>query len=159
MAQSKPIKIREVWYGNLIFEFELIAILIHDFPYISMDTKFPVANDVSLNLIQLGLTLSDVNGNLPDFGGCESCPLLSNMRDFMVTRWFFGDNVYDLPSVEGGLYGGLKRVAVWREVGKSHQAGSDSFLTWHAFQKITDLYFIKGGAAKHAGVLYGLEVS
>ncbi|KAG9156046.1 hypothetical protein Leryth_012109 [Lithospermum erythrorhizon] len=217
--------------------------------YLDDHYKLLKANVDSLNLIQLGLTLSDVDGNLPDFGGSERfiwqfnfcdfdpahdphapdsiellarqgidfdlnriygvdsrafayfmlasgvvCnksvtwvtfhsaydfaylvkiltrrPLPGSVRDFLaVTRWFFGDNVYDLKHLlrfveGGGLYGGLERVAatvdVRREAGKSHQAGSDSLLTWQAFQKIRDLYFLKGGAAKHAGVLFGLEVS
>lgn len=70
-----------------------------------------------------------------------------------------------------GLHGGLDRVAqslgVPRVVGKSHQAGSDSLLTWHAFQKIKAAYFSNGNGGKdegcpsdeYAGILYGLDVS
>ncbi|KAI7992350.1 hypothetical protein LOK49_LG12G01659 [Camellia lanceoleosa] len=231
--KSKPVIIRQVWSENLESEFELIRDLIDRYPYISMDTEFPgvvfrpittvdhgcrmrlrpsdhykvlKSNVDALNLIQLGLTLSDAAGNLPDLGSGHNGFIWEfNFRDFDVARdahaldsidllrrqgidfdrnrfsraercrvgsrtfgnfeGFFGNNVYDLKHMIRfceSLYGGLDRVArsleVDRVVGKCHQAGSDSLLTWHAFQKMRDLYFVKDGPEKHAGVLYGLEI-
>ncbi|KAM7273763.1 hypothetical protein ACFE04_028427 [Oxalis oulophora] len=92
--------------------------------------------------------------------------LPDEMSGFLgVMEVFFGKNVYDLKHMIrfcDNLYGGLERVAktlkVDRTVGKCHQAGSDSLLTWQAFQKMKELHFTNGAEVMHAGVLYGLEL-
>lgn len=76
-------QIKEVWAHNVEEELLKIADLIVKFPYIAMDTEFPgclvsreqmgaadpyifVKGNVDvLNLIQLGITLSDAQGNMP----------------------------------------------------------------------------------------------
>nr|GEY34436.1 probable CCR4-associated factor 1 homolog 6 [Tanacetum cinerariifolium] len=86
LSKSDMIQIREVWDDNLEEEFEVIRGIVDAFPYIAMDTEFPGivlrpvgnfknSNDYHyqtlkdnvdmLKLIQLGLTFSDDQGNLP----------------------------------------------------------------------------------------------
>lgn len=92
--------------------------------------------------------------------------LPNSLEDFLtMVEVLFGKNVYDMKHMMkfcNALYGGLERVAstlnVGRAVGKSHQAGSDSLLTWHVFKKMMDTCFINNMAQKHAGVLFGLEM-
>mmetsp|Transcript_7921 Transcript_7921/g.13348 ORF Transcript_7921/g.13348 Transcript_7921/m.13348 type:complete len:314 (-) Transcript_7921:193-1134(-) len=82
-------EIREVWAYNLDDEMAIVRQLVEDYPYVAMDTEFPgiVARPVGsfrsshdyhyqtlrcnvdlLKIIQLGLTFSDAQGNLPP--GC-----------------------------------------------------------------------------------------
>jgi len=77
-------EIREVWASNLEQEMEHLRLLVEKYNYVAMDTEFPgvVARPVGvstpdyhyqtlrcnvdlLRIIQLGLTFSDADGNLP----------------------------------------------------------------------------------------------
>ncbi|XP_074269023.1 putative CCR4-associated factor 1 homolog 9 [Silene latifolia] len=94
-------------------------------------------------------------------------PLPSELRDFTgLIAIFFGEKVFDVKYMIkfcNGLYGGLDRVAktlnIERAVGKSHQAGSDSHLTWMVFMAIRDRGYFTGGIDRYAGSYFGLEVS
>ncbi|XP_057536154.1 probable CCR4-associated factor 1 homolog 11 isoform X2 [Amaranthus tricolor] len=91
-------------------------------------------------------------------------PLPSKLSTFLkLLKVFFGSRMFDVKYMIkfcDGLYGGLDRVAqlieVDRMVGQSHQAGSDSLLTWLVFQKITEAYFSEDGIDKYNGMLYGI---
>ncbi|KAL9263333.1 putative CCR4-associated factor 1 homolog 11 [Drosera capensis] len=268
-AVAKPIVIRQVWSSNLESEFHLIRSAIPDYPFVSMDTEFPGVvfhsvdpchqnnrnplnhylllkeNVDATTLIQLGFTLTDSDGNLPEFGtesryiwefnfkdfdlmsdphSVTSIELLrtqgvdfeknrefgvdarlfgellmgsalvcddkvcwvtfhsgydfgyviriltgkklpEELKDFMVLLEVFFPVVYDVKYLIkfcNSLYGGLDQVALRlgmeRDVGKGHQAGSDSLLTWRVFHRIRDTFFGGIDHEKHAGVLYGLEI-
>ncbi|KAE8731674.1 putative CCR4-associated factor 1-like protein 10 [Hibiscus syriacus] len=94
LPKSDSVHIREVWNDNLEEEFALIREIVDTYNYVAMDTEFPGVvlrpvgsfkniNDYNcqslkdnvdmLKLIQLGLTFSDENGNLPTCGTDSSC--------------------------------------------------------------------------------------
>lgn len=107
LPKSDSIHIREVWSDNLESEFALIREVVDDYPFIAMDTEFPgvvirpVGNFKHINeynyqtlkdnvdmlkLIQLGLTFSDKDGNLPTCGTDQHCIWQFNFREFNVAQ-------------------------------------------------------------------------
>ncbi|XP_042516536.1 probable CCR4-associated factor 1 homolog 11 [Macadamia integrifolia] len=108
--KNKEVVIVDVWANNLEFEFHRMASAAPYFPFVSIDTEFPgvvfrstaadkakstsrsmenyrvlKANVDSLHLIQLGITLTDYYGNLPDFGGSCGFVWQFNFKEFNVS--------------------------------------------------------------------------
>ncbi|KAF5738930.1 CCR4-associated factor 1 11 [Tripterygium wilfordii] len=116
-SSTKPVMVKEVWAGNLEFELRQIRQIIPYYPVVTIDTEFPgtiykadrdkISNNPSynyafmkanvdeLNIIQLGLTLSDEYGNLPDFGSACSYIWEFNFCDFDIDQ-----DPHDQDSIE-----------------------------------------------------------
>ncbi|KZV16360.1 hypothetical protein F511_12250 [Dorcoceras hygrometricum] len=122
LPKTDSIQIREVWNENLESEFALIRDIVDDYPYVAMDTEFPgvvlrpVGNFKHINeynyqtlkdnvdmlkLIQLGLTFSDKDGNLPTCGAGTSCIWQFNFREFNVSEDVFANDSIDLLRQSG----------------------------------------------------------
>ena len=103
---GETLRVREVWEDNLEHEMKIVRDCIEKYPFVAMDTEFPgvVARPVGnfknsseyhyqtlrvnvdmLKLIQLGLTLSDKDGNLPRHND-EICVWQFNFREFDVAN-------------------------------------------------------------------------
>ncbi|XP_065851275.1 probable CCR4-associated factor 1 homolog 11 [Euphorbia lathyris] len=159
--EAKPVIIREVWAENLEFEFSLIEKAIPLHPLVSLDTEFPgtifksnhnssasphdVYSNMKLNvdvlkIVQLGLTLSDPNGNLPSFGTESSYIWQFNFRDFDIHRDPCNEESIKLlkkqgidfnknreKGIDSRIFGGRW---VWSLV-TSHYKSSSTWITFH----------------------------
>lgn len=135
LIKDESIHIREVWNHNLEEEFALIREIVDDYPYVAMDSEFPGVvirpvgnfknitdynyqtlkdNVDMLKLIQLGLTFSDENGNLPTCGTDKFCIWQFNFREFDVS-----EDVYASDSIEL-----LKQCGI--DFKKNNEMGIDS---------------------------------
>jgi len=135
LIKDESIHIREVWSHNLEEEFALIHKVVDDYPYVAMDSEFPGVvirpvgnfknitdynyqtlkdNVDMLKLIQLGLTFSDEQGNLPTCGTDKFCIWQFNFREFDVE-----DDVYAADSIEL-----LKQCGI--DLKKNNDMGIDS---------------------------------
>lgn len=115
---SKLAMIRDVWADNLEAEFRVIRELVLMYPYVAMDTEFPgvVAKPVGsfrtthefyyqsvrcnvnlLKIIQLGITLMNERGEVPD----KCCTWQFNFR-FSLTEDIYAQDSIDLLK-NGGL--------------------------------------------------------
>ncbi|XP_031269941.1 probable CCR4-associated factor 1 homolog 6 [Pistacia vera] len=122
LPKGDSIQIREVWNDTLEQEFDLIRQIVDDFPYVAMDTEFPGivlrpvgnfknSNDYHyqtlkdnvdmLKLIQLGLTFSDEQGNLPTCGTDKYCIWQFNFREFNVNEDVFATDSIELLKQSG----------------------------------------------------------
>ncbi|MFS7895778.1 putative poly(A)-specific ribonuclease [Helianthus anomalus] len=97
VLKSDYVHIKEVWNDNLEEEFDLIREIVDDNPYIAMDTEFPGVDNVDmLKLIQLGLTFSDEDGNLPTCGTHKPCIWQFNFREFNVNEDIFANDSIEM---------------------------------------------------------------
>ncbi|KAL3618389.1 ccr4 associated factor [Castilleja foliolosa] len=123
LPKTDSIQIRDVWADNLDEEFALIREIVDAYPYIAMDTEFPgvVVRPVGnfknssdyhyqtlkdnvdlLKLIQLGLTFSDENGNLPTCGpDNKQCIWQFNFREFNPNEDVFANDSIELLRQSG----------------------------------------------------------
>ncbi|KAI5671853.1 hypothetical protein M9H77_12217 [Catharanthus roseus] len=122
LTKGDSVHIREVWNHNLEEEFALIRELVDDYPYVAMDTEFPGVvlrpvgtfkniNDYNyltlkdnvdmLKLIQLGLTFSDEEGNLPTCGFDVGCIWQFNFREFNLNEDMFANDSIELLKQSG----------------------------------------------------------
>ncbi|KAK8656239.1 hypothetical protein V6N13_098206 [Hibiscus sabdariffa] len=144
---KKPMIVRRVFADELERELMLIQSVIFKYPWASMDTEFPgtifkankeiirlnnpainyqylKSNVDNLNIIQLGLTLSDHEGNLPDFNTPFCYNWEFNFKDFDID----GD-LHDAESIEF-----LRRQGI--DFMKNKEKGIDSrhfaLMFWHS---------------------------
>lgn len=123
LRKNEPVEIREVWNDNLEQEFALIRDIVDNYPYVAMDTEFPGVvlrplanfnhihdynyqtlkdNVDMLKLIQLGLTFSDENGNLPTCETTNTCCIWQfNFREFNVSEDIFAYDSIELLRESG----------------------------------------------------------
>ncbi|KAK3001625.1 hypothetical protein RJ639_020755 [Escallonia herrerae] len=122
LSKSDSIHIREVWDDNLEDEFALIRDIVDDYPFIAMDTEFPgivlrpigtfkssteynfqtlKANVDLLKLIQMGLTFSDEEGNLPTCGTDKYCVWQFNFREFNLNEDVYANDSIELLGQSG----------------------------------------------------------
>ncbi|XP_015933705.1 probable CCR4-associated factor 1 homolog 6 [Arachis duranensis] len=123
MPPVDSVEIREVWNHNVEEEFSIIREIVDDYPYIAMDTEFPgivlrpvgnfknsydfhyqtlKENVDMLKLIQLGLTFSDEQGNLPRCGTSDApCIWQFNFREFNLNEDVFANDSIELLRQSG----------------------------------------------------------
>ncbi|KAL2936648.1 putative CCR4-associated factor 1-like protein 6 [Bienertia sinuspersici] len=122
LPKSDSIHIREVWEDNLEEEFDLIRDVVDEYPFVAMDTEFPgivlrplgnfksssdfhyrtLKDNVDmLKLIQIGLTFSDENGNLPTCGTDKYCIWQFNFCEFNLNEDVFAHDSIELLRQSG----------------------------------------------------------
>lgn len=173
-AHATPIQIRKVWNHNLHIEFNIIRSLISRYPYVSMDTEFPGVihhpdpsgpipphcrspaeqyhfikkNVDDLELIQLGLTLMDRDGNLPASPGLNqvSCIWEFNFCDFDPERDPHNPESIEFLKGKGFNFKlnrefGIRSTDFGQHVMRSRMLYTDS-VTWVSFHGAYDFAYL-----------------
>ncbi|KAM3324265.1 hypothetical protein P3S67_005416 [Capsicum chacoense] len=160
------ITIRQVWADNLVSEFDLISSIIDQYPCVSMDTECPGVNVPfitqtpeakykwlklnvdALKLIQVGITLSDKEGNLPDLGSLDQRYLWEfNFSDFDVNRYRQAPESINLLRIQGINFerngiSGIKSVDFGKVMMSSGLVCNDSSVKWVTFQGAYDFGYL-----------------
>eukprot|EP01026_Neomeris_dumetosa_P045039 TRINITY_DN3817_c0_g1_i12.p2 TRINITY_DN3817_c0_g1~~TRINITY_DN3817_c0_g1_i12.p2 ORF type:complete len:356 (-),score=37.06 TRINITY_DN3817_c0_g1_i12:1113-2069(-) len=130
-TNGQLLMLREVWDDNLDEEMELMQEVVENYPFIAMDTEFPgiVAKALGnfkgteyqyqqlrqnvnlLKLIQLGLTFTDKDGNLPMVDG-KLCIWQVNFREFRLSQDMFAPESIQLLKDAGIEFDKLQRFGV-----------------------------------------------
>ncbi|KAL3699127.1 hypothetical protein R1sor_017149 [Riccia sorocarpa] len=161
------IQIREVWGCNLEFEFRLIRSIVDEFPFVAMDTEYPGivikhtektdkssearyqvmrANVNMLHLIQLGLTFSDENGNLPKCGTSKFCVWQFNFKEFDPRKDAYAEDSYTLLLQSGinfdNHYNHGVEAQAFSELLTSSGAVLNADATWITFHSGYDFAYL-----------------
>ncbi|TYJ40647.1 hypothetical protein E1A91_A04G155600v1 [Gossypium mustelinum] len=165
---NKLVNVREVFAGNLEYEFMLIRSALHNYSFVSRDTKFPSTifkldkkfiqlgnpeinykfmkgNVDAMKIIQLGLTLSNFEGNLPDFGTPFCYIWEFNFQDFDIEKDHYDKESIELLRQQGIDFTKNKQKGICsRDFGMMFLISGLGFgeLTWVTFHSAYDFGFL-----------------
>jgi CCR4-NOT transcription complex subunit 7/8 len=155
MKENSELIIREVYAYNFVSEMKIITSLLHQYPYIGMDTEFPGTlfsnsltsyqaikeNTDSLKLIQVGITLSDENGNFP-----LDCGVWQFNLSFSLKNDKYSKESINLLVNSGINFAYLESHGIPQEVFGEYLLSSglvlNDELTWICFHGIYDFAYL-----------------
>ncbi|XP_021286847.1 probable CCR4-associated factor 1 homolog 11 [Herrania umbratica] len=172
---KKPVLVRQVFAEDLEREFAIIRSAIDRYPFVSMDTEFPgtifkqdknlihqadpainylfmKSNVDALRIIQLGLTLSDSQGNLPDFNTPYCYVWEFNFKDFDFERDCYDKESIKLLKMQGIDFVKNKKKGIdSKNFAKKILASGLVFssLTWITFHGAYDFGFLMKILTQH----------
>ncbi|MCL7022980.1 hypothetical protein MKW94_014387 [Papaver nudicaule] len=169
MAQKnlgKPVRIVEVYADNCLSEFQRISAVLPKYRMVAMDTEFPGViykaadyknqtqfeyydimrkNVHALKPIQVGLTLADSQGNLPDFG-THTCIWQFNLSDFDIAKDLYAADSVALLRKQGIDFEKNRREGIDSKVFAALLLQSGMFsnysVTWITFHGSYDFAYL-----------------